>query len=270
MAGVKEVHFFDNEDAFRNGQPDYELYHAAFSPSTSHELIGEATPIYMYWYDAPRRMWEYNPNLKLIVLLRNPIERAYSHWNMMRSEGTDSLPFWEAIQIERERCREELPLQHRYYSYIDRGLYLDQLRRLWTFFPRDQVLILKNEALRHEPMQSLHSVCRFLGVDPPSAIDTMDVHSRPYVSAMSQSERDYLRSVFEFEIRGLERELGWNCSSWIADNPASRIEHDQGGGSILKSSLSRCASRNLSFIAAITSGWSAATSRVSPGSRAGL
>ena len=52
LAGAKEVHFFDNEDAFRDGRPNYDVYHSAFPSSPSHQLIGEATPIYMYWYDA--------------------------------------------------------------------------------------------------------------------------------------------------------------------------------------------------------------------------
>jgi hypothetical protein len=215
MAGVKEVHFFDNEDAFRSGSPDYASYHSAFNPKPTHKLIGEATPIYMYWYDAPRRMWEYNPKLKLIVILRNPIERAFSHWNMMRLDKFDSLPFWEAILTEQERCRKELPLQHRYHSYIDRGHYLEQLRRLWTFFPRDQVLVLKNESLRQNPLETLNTVCRFLDVDAPPLINVIDVHSRPYVTAINQREKNYLRLIFEYEIRGLERELGWDCSNWL-------------------------------------------------------
>jgi hypothetical protein len=134
MADHKEVHFFDNEDNFSRSKPDYSKYHSHFSPKTTHNIVGEATPIYMYWNDAPRRIWEYNPNVKLIVLLRNPIERAYSHWNMERQRNVENLSFWDAIQNEKERCRETLPLQHRLYSYVDRGFYLGQIRRLWAFF----------------------------------------------------------------------------------------------------------------------------------------
>ncbi|MGB7755383.1 MAG: hypothetical protein WBL23_04905, partial [Salinisphaera sp.] len=97
-------------------------------------VFGEATPIYMYWHDAPRRMWEYNPNMKLIVVLRNPIDRAFSHWNMEKSRNAESLSFWDAIQNEEPRCKEALPYQHRTYSYVDRGFYLEQLRRLWRYF----------------------------------------------------------------------------------------------------------------------------------------
>ena len=119
MAISKEVHFFDNEKAFCDGLPDYSLYHSFFSPQPSHKLVGEATPVYMYWRDATRRIWQYNPNIKLIVVLRNPIDRAYSNWNMERLRNRDTVAFWEAIQNEEERCREALPYQHRIYSYIE-------------------------------------------------------------------------------------------------------------------------------------------------------
>ena len=215
MAEQKEVHFFDNEDAFRNGTPDYSQYHSVFKPNSSSQIFGEATPIYMYWREASRRMWQYNPNLKLIVMLRNPIERAYSHWNMKRSLGAEALSFWKAIQGEPERCREALPYQHRVYSYVDRGFYLEQLRRLWSFFPKEQVLVLKSEELKCQPIQTLQRVCEFLNVDPLNGIEPLDIHSRPYNSPMGARERQYLRSVFELEIRGLERVLGWDCSSWL-------------------------------------------------------
>lgn len=215
MAKNKEVHFFDNEEVFKNSKVDYSLYHAAFNPLPHHKVVGEATPIYMYWYDAPRRMYEYNPHLKLIVILRNPIERAFSHWNMERSRNAETLSFWEAIINENERCREALPYQHRVYSYVDRGFYLEQLRRLWTFFPVEQVLILRNEELRNSFRLTLNKVFRFLGVELMQDIKFKNVHSTPYISQMSDEEKEYLKFIYEYEIRGLERVLNWDCSNWL-------------------------------------------------------
>jgi hypothetical protein len=217
MANGKELHFFDTESNFLNVKPDYSIYHSAFSPKPSHKVLGEATPIYMYWYDAPRRIWQYNSNMKLIVVLRNPIDRAYSHWNMQRSRKIENSSFWDAMHIERARCREELPYQHRLYSYIDRGFYLEQLRRLWCYFPEEQILILRNEHLKNQPIDVLQDVCRFLQVTPFQKIENKDVHSHPYALPMSDKERDYLRSIYEYEVRGLERVLGWDCSDWLSD-----------------------------------------------------
>ena len=216
MAEKKEVHFFDDETEFRNGPPNYSNYHSAFTPKEQHKFVGEATPIYMYWHDAPKRIWEYNPNMKIILILRNPIDRAYSHWNMERSRNSERLPFWDAIQKEQERCRAALPYQHRTYSYIDRGFYLEQLRRLWMYFPKKNILILKNEYLKNQPYEALKEVCDFLGIYNFKMLTSKDVHSRAYQSQMSPIERRYLKSIFEHEVRGIERFLGWDCSNWIS------------------------------------------------------
>ncbi len=215
MANRKEVHFFDNEKDFSNNKFDYSAYHSFFDSLQPNKVLGEATPIYMYWYDAPRRIWQYNPDMKLIVILRNPIDRAYSHWNMERDRGADNLSFWDAIQSERERCREALPYQHRIYSYVDRGFYMEQLRRLWTYFPQGQVLVIRIENLRNQLQKTLDVVCEFLGINPYQVIKNKNVHSRPYVSPMSAREKEFLRSIFEFEIHGIERILGWDCSDWL-------------------------------------------------------
>ncbi len=218
MATRKEVHFFDRDDYFQGDAVDYSAYHSFFSPNASQRLLGEATPIYLYWHSAPRRIWAYNPRMKIIVILRNPIERAYSHWNMERDRDADFLPFWEAIQQERERCREALPQQHRVYSYVDRGFYTEQLRRLWRYFPPEQMLILRHEALRETPQPVLDQICDFLGVACSSVATTINAHSRPYATTMTERETAYLRWLFEYDIRALERMLGWDCSAWLADH----------------------------------------------------
>lgn len=98
MGQKKELHYFDDEDHFAQ-KPDYSLYEQQFvrDPERANLLYVEVTPIYLYWSPALRRIWEYNPNMKCIVLLRNPITRAYSHWNMEYGRQWDALSFEEAI-----------------------------------------------------------------------------------------------------------------------------------------------------------------------------
>ncbi len=215
MPSNKEIHFFDNESVFQNSLINYSLYHQHFYPKPWHIISGEATPIYMYWYAAPQRIYDYNPSLKLIVLLRNPIERAYSHWNMERARGAEQLSFWEAINNESERCREALPFQHRVYSYVDRGYYLQQLRRLWTYFPRQQVLVIKTESFKQSPQSTLNTVFQFLEISPIRIVHTIPKHTYPYPRPMSQREKQFLLYKYEYEIRALERELGWDCNDWL-------------------------------------------------------
>ena len=215
MPTVKEVHFFDTEEHFASAEVDYAKYHAYFNPAVRKRLLGDATPIYMYWDAAPPRIWQYNPAMKLILLLRNPITRAYSQWNMERERGSDPLPFGEAIRIEVERSRDALPLQHRLYSYVDRGFYSDQLRRIWRYFPVEQTLVLKSEELQQAPEAALARVTDFLGIARFAAAAPRSVHARPYQGPMSAEARRYLGDVFEFEIRTLERTFGWNCAEWL-------------------------------------------------------
>jgi hypothetical protein len=214
MAKVKEVHYFDTEMNFQ-AQPDYTKYHSYFDAENEGKIWGEATPIYMYWYSAPRRMWEYNPLLKIILVLRNPIERAYSHWNMERDRGWESNEFIDAINEEAERCREALPLQHRVYSYTDRGFYSEQIRRLWHYFSKEQILIIRNDELRMFPEKTLNQVTSFLGVEEFVGIRQEDIHSRPYKRKMTQAEYAFLRDLYTTEIKSLETLLGWDCSDWL-------------------------------------------------------
>ena len=216
MARVKEVHLFDDDkNFFSRSLGGYADYHRQFAPTSSAQLVGEITPAYIYWNEAPRRIWEYNPGMKLIVVLRNPITRAYSHWNMERDRDVDPLPFWDALQAEPARLREALPYQNRKFSYADRGFYTGQLRRLWAFFPAEQVLVLRYEELLREPDETLGKVFDFLGVERLPPIPPQEAHVRPYSGRMSRREWEYLRDLFEFEIRALERILGWDCAEWL-------------------------------------------------------
>lgn len=215
MGSTKEVHFFDREENFLSEAINYSKYHSFFDSKPHHKAIGEATPIYMYWQDSPKRIWQYNPNIKILLLLRNPIERAFSHWNMERMRGKDSLSFWEAITTENKRCCEASPLQHRVYSYIDRGFYMTQLEKIWQHFPKNQVLILKNENLKNKPLDTLNEVCDFLNLTPFQKVQPKKIHARPYESELKPAEREFLKSVFVKEIKALERTLKWDCSDWL-------------------------------------------------------
>lgn len=215
MANEKEVHFFDNEAHFATASVDYSSYHQAFNPTFAHQLLGESTPIYMYWQEAPQRIWQYNPDMKIILILRNPIERAFSHWNMERGRNTEQLDFWDAIVNEQQRCKKAWPLQHRVYSYLDRGFYVRQLARFWRYFPKGNTLILRHEDLKDNPQQAVNEVFEFLGVEKLSRLDKKTVFSIPYPQAMSHQEKAFLLDVFMDEIIKLEQLLGWDCRNWI-------------------------------------------------------
>lgn len=211
---TKEIHFFDDDGRFTGGDLTYDHYHSFFSWNGVALLRGETTPIYMYWEPAPRRMMEYNPGLRLIVMLRNPIDRAFSHWNMERNRDAEPLEFADALRAEPERLMREQSGQHRVFSYVDRGRYARQLQRLWACFPREQVLALKSESFRDNPGSVFDQVCRFLGLRQIQARPPANPNAGIYASRIGQREDRMLGDMFADEVRQVEDLLGWDCRDW--------------------------------------------------------
>ncbi|HEV2979446.1 MAG TPA: sulfotransferase domain-containing protein [Casimicrobiaceae bacterium] len=212
----KELHFFDTDHCFAAEPVDYARYHSFFSPGPGHRLMGEVTPAYLYWPTAVERIARYNPAMRLIVVLRNPVTRAFSHWNMSRRTGRERLPFARALEAEAQRLR-ALPLeQAKWFAYIDRGFYSQQLKRLWRYFPREQTIVFKNEQLQAEHAVVLARVADFLRIAPFPPLAAKRTGARAYNTVMSAEEKRYLGAVFEAEISELERLLGWDCSAWRA------------------------------------------------------
>lgn len=216
---VKELHHFDNEQRFAGRHAHHADYHGYFDPQPAHLVLGDATPIYMYWESAPARMHAYNPAMKFVMLLRNPVTRAYSHWNMERLRGRETLSFEEALRNEPERCREAYPLQHRFRSYIDRGRYSVQLARVWSLFPRSQTLVLRSEAFQADPAPALAQIAAFLGLGPFPAVEPRNVWAIAYERPMSDGARAFLQDAFAGEMAALKQMLGWDLSDWRHQAP---------------------------------------------------
>ena len=121
----KEVHYFDNDKRFSRPLKNHKFYHKYFRHTKKHhKAIGEATPVYIYWEPALRRIYDYNPAMKLIVLLRNPVERAYSQYQMCKSKGEVTCSFREMLDRELEMRRVDPRRQSPLYSCLSRGHYV--------------------------------------------------------------------------------------------------------------------------------------------------
>ena len=211
----KELHFFDDDARFGADGADYGPYHASFSPRRPGVLRGEATPSYMYWRPAAARLARYNPAMKVIVVLRNPITRAFSHWNKERQRGRELLPFLDALRAEPARAAASSSGQDRRTSYVERGRYAAQLRRLAQCFPARQMLVLRSEALTDDRAQTLGRVAAFLDVPPFPSGAPIRANVRRYERPLRRDEWEWLAERFEAEIRDLEALLGWDCSAWL-------------------------------------------------------
>ena len=215
----QELHFFDDEKIF-SAPVDYELLHRHFRELPVRllpvrlGLAGEVTPSYLYWKPAMERIRNYNPQIKLVILLRNPIDRAFAHWNMQRFKDREPLDFLDAVKEEPRRIAQPLTIESRRYAYVDRGFYSVQLDRVFKFFPREQVRIVKFENFRDRKQETLDEIFEFLGVKPLRRVRDKDRNIVPYERAMTSDERKYLAEVFSAEIMKLEQMLGWDCSDW--------------------------------------------------------
>jgi hypothetical protein len=215
----KEVSFFDRhwargESWYRGNFPNV--------ARTRGKHVGEASPSYVFHPLAPRRVQEVVPEARLIVLVRNPVDRALSQYNHEVALGREPLPFEEALDVEEERLRgeqERMAADPRYFSrewwshtYKARGRYAEQLERWLAVFPREQLLVLPSDDLGSEPARAHAQVLEFLGASPQRLDSYPRVYEREY-EPMKAETRERLAAEFEepnrrlYELLG--RDLGW-------------------------------------------------------------
>jgi hypothetical protein len=164
-AAAKELHFFDNK--FAEGVGWYRRCFSEGERVDGHRTItGEASPSYLFDPRVPERMARTVPEARLIALLRNPVDRAYSHYQMEMGRGKEGRSFEEATQEEMTSAEGEgNPVDVR-YAYLKRGLYAEQLERFSFFANRDRLLVVKSENLFTRRLEVLERVLKFLRLPP--------------------------------------------------------------------------------------------------------
>lgn len=213
----KELHFFDY--GFERGLA---WYRSNFPWRLRRALgqtfiTGEASPYYMFHPLAARRIRQAVPDARLIVLLRNPVDRAYSHYHHTVRIGRETLSFEDAIEAEPERLdgeREKILRGQGYYShahqsfsYVSRGIYVDQLREWMSVFPREQFLILRSEDFYADPGATVGRVLEFLGLPAWDQIRYKKFNDASYPE-MDPAMRKRLADVFRPHNRRLYEYLG--------------------------------------------------------------
>lgn len=194
----KEPHFFDDDAGIDWSAPDYGRYEALFSDDG--RMKGEATPIYTYWPNCLERARAYNPAMKLVVLFRDPVARAFSHWRMETGRGAEDRPFGWCVRQGRARVDDPAaPGHHRVHSYVERGFYAPQVERLLALFPREQVLFLRSADLRRSPRIVLDRLCDFLGAPRMGEVPPLESHVGPIIAGAERidpADAAYLRDLY--------------------------------------------------------------------------
>lgn len=174
-ANIKSPHYLDLEHA--RGSRWYRSHFPLLRPpGLSRPVAGDADPYALYHPVAPRWAHEEAPDARILVLLRDPVERAFSHWWDRTKAGIETLPFADAIAAEEERLagEEERLLAdpetprpaHEHWSYVDRGRYARQLARWLAVYPAGQLLVARSEDLYRRPADVYDRVLGFLGLAP--------------------------------------------------------------------------------------------------------
>ena len=172
----KEVHYFDggldpDVDNYAKGEEWYRAHFPLKRSLRGRFKTGEASPLYIFNPLAPKRIFDLIPEVKIITILRNPAERAISHYFHVARQGLEPLPIMEALQEEDRRMISVIHNKayksntFNKYSYRSRGLYHEQLERYLQYFSRRQMLVLSSEELFREPEATLGKVYEFVGVE---------------------------------------------------------------------------------------------------------
>jgi hypothetical protein len=229
-ASHKEPHFFDNnhlrgEEFYRRLFPLQLQMRARERRQGRRAVTGEATTYYLAHPAVPARVRALLPDVRLIAILRDPVDRAYSHYQLSVREGREPLSFEEALAAEPDRLAGEHErliadpsyrgVAHRFFSYRSRGRYIDQLERWWAEFPREQLLVLRSEDMFEDPRIVYDQLVTFLGLDPDADRRTFRARNRVSYDAMRPETRAELRSYFAEPNRALEQRTG-RAFNWQA------------------------------------------------------
>jgi hypothetical protein len=240
--GKKEMHFFDHRFSFGP-----ECYWAQFpltwSLRSRDVITGEGTPYYMFHPAGAERVRSLLPDVKLIALLRNPVKRAFSHYQHSVSYRLEPLSFEDAIDAEEERLRGEEDrlllnpsyrgFNHMHYSYLARGIFVDQLVQWTRVFPREQLLVLKAEDLYSNTQATVDRVTEFLGRRRFELQRDRAFNTRSYSTIDPATEkrlydffRPHNRRLYDF----LGEDMGWERSERL-EPPNGQQRHPEAAGS---------------------------------------
>lgn len=204
MSPVKETNFFaleghpldfkgpgDKKAISSFSVTQWNDYINLFQNVTSEKAIGEVSPLYLYHPEAPFRINEKLPNIKLISVIRNPVERAYSSFLHLRRDGREPIKeFNKALNQEDERIQNNW--EH-IWHYVCMGFYSIQFKRYFDIYQPEQIKIFLYEDLKHNPLRVIHEILTFLEIDSTFHPDVSERHNQSFI-ARSDGLKRFLKN----------------------------------------------------------------------------
>lgn len=219
-AHEKELHFFSgglkpNIDNYKKGKLWYRSNYPLVT-SNNKSVVLDSTPFYSFHPLAAARIKRFDSNAKFIFLLRDPVERAISHYYHTVRHGFEKKSILDALTSEESRLQAALleenfkELSYRVHSYKTRGLYLDQIKRYLKFFPKEQLLILNSEDFFKDPKATTEKTTQFLDLDfaPLCDIKFESHNVGKNKSDVPEKVRDYLSDYYKEPNKALFEYLG--------------------------------------------------------------
>ncbi len=221
VRGRKSTDFFFSSDRgslawYRSHFPSA-AQRAVHARRTGAAITGEASPYYMFGPHSPRLIRSTVPDARLLVLLRDPVDRAYSHHQERVKQGVENLSFEDALAAEEARLAPDearwladpayYSEAHDFFSYRSRGVYLPQVQRILASFPSEQVLLQRSEDFYTDYQAAFSQVTDFLGLTR-SDLGIPEHHNRIPRSPMSDRTRAELASFYAPHNAALEQFVG--------------------------------------------------------------
>lgn len=192
----KETHFFSNENLYLKGQNFYFKY---FKELNNCNFLGEIDPEYSYFKESAKRIYNTFGKVKIIFILRNPVDRAYSHYLMTQRRGLEEFSFEKALNLEKERILNEKDAMH--YSYLSRGYYLNQIQAFEKYFGIENIKIVLFDEFINNTNVVVNEISNFIEL-PPHKYNTV-ITSNP-----ASSPRVLLLQKFIHKDNSLKRFVG--------------------------------------------------------------
>ena len=228
----KEMSFFSNDNKYKKGTKEYEeqfnkglnnhikWMKSNYKINKNPKFYGEKTPEFIYNKKALKRIHKYNPNIKLIIVLREPISRAYSQWNMYQKKKNHEfhgLKFNEMVNKYTKNINFDFENVDK-FNLIKRGLYIFQLINVFELFPKKNVLILISEDYQKKPIETINKICKFIGASQIKSKENINyknnVHKKSYETKISNTDFTKLYLFYKEYNEALYKILGHPIKDW--------------------------------------------------------
>lgn len=219
----KGIHFFDTAQRYARGPKFYAGHFPLARPWGGHQISGEASPYYLFHPLAMERIARIAPQTQVVVLLRDPVQRAFSAYKQEKGRGFETLSFEEALDRETERLAGEeekiiadesyQSFAHQHFGYVARGRYTAQLKRAEQALGPGKLTILDADAFFRPGLEAWDNLLEQIGLEPWRPNEIIHSNARPGAQ-MPTGVRQLLESEFEAENTALVNYLGYT-PSWL-------------------------------------------------------